>query len=360
MNRNRSRSRIAALPVLVVALFIWLTILPGSSTDSRATHSTEARPEPTSPEPAMRNSHPVTAAAPKSVRPMVPFAPTVTATKSVALTGDVDLDGKADPGDTLTYTVTITDAGMDATGMMFSDTIDANTTLVPGSVNTSPIAFDDSYTAIGNVSISPNAAQGLIANDFDPDGNTMTVISNTTPACGGNLTVNANGSFTFNPPAGFEGACTFTYTISDGQTPPKTDTGTVTITVSGMIWFIDNSQASNGDGRLSTPFNSLPNFVSGASDDPGDNIFLYRQVATNYAGPLTLLNNQRLIGQGATATLSAITGLTPPVYSAPLPATGGTRPVIAHSSNNLTLGSGNTIRGFDLSNSGGTALTGGQ
>jgi hypothetical protein len=58
---------------------------------------------------------------------------------------------------------------------------------------------------------------------------------------------------------------------------------------------------------LTAPFNSLPNFVSGAADDPGDNIFLFRQSATNYAGPLTLLNNQRLIGQGATASIQTIT-----------------------------------------------------
>src|SRR2546423_13157872 len=69
-----------------------------------------------------------------------PFAPTITATKSHMPAGN------ANPGDTLTYTVVITNSGTsDATGVNFSDTIDPNTTLVAGSVIASPIANDDSY-----------------------------------------------------------------------------------------------------------------------------------------------------------------------------------------------------------------------
>src|SRR5437868_1243296 len=340
------------LMVVILAITSWLVILPGVKSREMAPNTT----------PNMNSGVELSKGGFTNSRLARPFSflppasPIITATKQDALVNDVNSNGKANPGDTLGYTVVISNTGTgDATGVAFSDTIDPNTTLVPGSVNTSPIAFDDSYSAIGNVSISPNAAQGLLANDFEPDGNTMTVTGNSAPSCGGNLTVNSDGSFTFNPPAGFEGTCTFTYTVSDGQTSPLTNTGTVTITVAGMIWFVDNSQASNGDGRLGTPFNSLPNFVSGAADDPGDNIFLYRQTATNYAGPITLLNNQRLVGQGATVSLSSITGLTPQPYSAPLPATGGTRPVIATGSTNVTIGSGNTIRGLNLSNSGGTA-----
>src|SRR5207253_2692929 len=58
--------------------------------------------------------------------------PTVTATKTDALFSDLDNDGKADPGDTLRYTVTITANGADATGMQFTDNLDPSTTFVAG------------------------------------------------------------------------------------------------------------------------------------------------------------------------------------------------------------------------------------
>src|SRR5205085_3760785 len=97
-------------------------------------------------------------------------SPTITATKVDAWDDTATPDGKAEPGQTITYTVTISNTGTaDATGVQFNDSVDTNTSLVPGSVNTQPIALDDTYTAVGNVRIQPNAAQGLLANDRDPD-----------------------------------------------------------------------------------------------------------------------------------------------------------------------------------------------
>ena len=224
-----------------------------------------------------------------------------------------------------------------------------------------PNAVDDTYpqTVIGNVSIDSGLIPfSAISNDQFTGTATITTF-NSTSVQGGTVTMGTSGAdigkFTYNPPAGFEGADSFTYTLSAAG---GTDTATVSFTVSGMVWFIDNSQASNGDGRLGSPFNNIANFNAGAADATGDNIFLYRQTATAYNGPLTLLNNERLIGQGATASLATITGLTVPTGSAPLPATGGTRPTVAHSATNLTVAQGNLLRGFDISNTGGTALVG--
>src|SRR5207253_2925491 len=69
--------------------------------------------------------------------------PTITAVKSYTLPG---AQTTANPGDTITYSIVISNTGMaDATGVMFSDMIDANTTLVPGSLNSSPLANNDTY-----------------------------------------------------------------------------------------------------------------------------------------------------------------------------------------------------------------------
>jgi uncharacterized repeat protein (TIGR01451 family) len=67
--------------------------------------------------------------------------PLVTATKSAALQVDADGSGGAGAGDTIRYTVIVTNPvdadALDMTGVVFNDTPGANTTLVAGSVTTS-------------------------------------------------------------------------------------------------------------------------------------------------------------------------------------------------------------------------------
>jgi uncharacterized repeat protein (TIGR01451 family) len=186
-----------------------------------------------------------------------PSVATITASKTDALLVDNDLDNKADPGDTLRYTVTIGVSGMDATGVMFSDTVDPNTAFVAGSLRTTPLARPESYTATGNIRITKNAAAGVLVNDqdFDAVGPAPTVTAGTfLSANNGNVTISADGSFTYNPPPGFEGNDTFTYTLNDNDTPNQTDTGTVTIAVSGMFWFVNSAASCPCDGRLTNPF----------------------------------------------------------------------------------------------------------
>ncbi len=286
------------------------------------------------------------------------FVPLISASKVDTLVTDTGTPGPS-AGDTLRYTVTINNSGTDASSVTFADTIDANTTLVPGSVNTSPVAVNDSYSALGNVSLSIPVGNGLLSNDFDADGTTPTVTSApSVSAQGGNVVVNANGSFSYNPPAGFEGLDSFSYTIGDGT---FSDTATVAITVSGMIWFVDNNAAActslaAGCGRLSNPLSSLAAFQAlnnGSGNNPaaGDNIFLFES-ATDYTGNVTLLNNQKLIGQDATAALATIAGVSVPTFSASLPATNSANGVLVTVTNAggsaITTGSGNRIQGLTV------------
>jgi Bacterial Ig domain/Calx-beta domain/Lamin Tail Domain len=290
-------------------------------------------------------------------------APGISATKTDAFP-DPNSDGKAAPGETITYTVTITNSGPDpATGVQFNDTPDPNTTLVPGSITTQPVAQNDTASAFGNVRIATTqGAPNLLANDCDPDPaggactNTgLTASGPTTSANNGNVTVSANGDFTYNPFPGFTGTDSFTYTVTDGT--GKTDTATMTITVGPtLIWFINNSAASNGDGRITSPFNSIANFNAGAADDAGDIIFLHTGTGT-YTGGFTLLNTQKLIGQGF--ALQTETGA-PPAGSDTLPTAGAAPTIDNPGSNIITLGQNNTLRGFNTGNSGaaGTDISG--
>src|SRR2546423_3424293 len=182
---------------------------------------------------------------PGSGVPLVGPTPIITATKTDSFP-DPNADGKADPGETITYTVTIANTGTaDATGVQFSDSVDNNTTLVPSS---GVLAADDDYNTIGNVQISVSTP-GLLANDLDVDAanNTgMTASGGSTSTQGGTVAINSNGSFTYEPPVGFTGTDTFTYTAttSGGKTPPAT----ARIAVAGKIWFVNN----NGGACLST------------------------------------------------------------------------------------------------------------
>src|ERR1051325_10376947 len=127
-----------------------------------------------------------------------------------------------------------------------------------------------------------------------------------------------------------------------------------------MIWFVNNAASCPCDGRLTNPFNTLAAFNgvnNGTGNNPAanDNIFIYES-ANPYTGPLTLLNGQRFIGQDATASLSTITGLTPPAGSDALPAVNsgnGTIVNITSAGIGITVAQNNTLRGF----TGGNAAT---
>ena len=277
--------------------------------------------------------------------------PILTATKQSTLLADNNNNSKVDPGDTIRYTVALTNSGStDATSVNFADTIDSNTTLVAGSVKTSPIARHDSYPSIGNVGISVPAGSGVLANDNDPDGGSVSVI----PAAGGTanggaFSIGSDGAFSYLPPAGFEGADSFTYTIQDSD--GNQDPATVFITVNEVIWFIDNSQPGPGTGVLSNPFSNIANFNASAADEDGDIIFIYETGNGVYTADIPLLNNQTVIGQGASASIASIAGITIPPFSNALPSTGGSRPVLGNSFIGVRIQQNNTLSGFDIGNS---------
>src|SRR5207302_1728495 len=70
------------------------------------------------------------------------------------------------------------------------------------------------------------AAPGVLANDTDPDGDALTAVLATSPAHGA-LTLNADGSFTYTPSAGFSGSDSFTYQAYDGFLTSNAATATI-------------------------------------------------------------------------------------------------------------------------------------
>ncbi|MGN6511309.1 MAG: Ig-like domain-containing protein [Chitinophaga sp.] len=81
-------------------------------------------------------------------------------------------------------------------------------------VNEKPEAVDNAYTLTEDTELSV-PAPGLLANDSDPDGDTLTVAVITPPAQG-TLTPGPGNSFTYTPSPDFFGSDTTYYTITDG------------------------------------------------------------------------------------------------------------------------------------------------
>jgi VCBS repeat-containing protein len=134
------------------------------------------------------------------------------------------------PDGSFTYTPNPDFCGTDSFTYTVSDgqaTDAAIVTITVACVNDPPVAVNDSYTTIEDQPITI-AAPGVLGNDTDPDGDSLTVVSNTQPS-NGTVTQNADGSFTYMPNPDFCGVDSFTYTISDGH--GGTDTATVTLEV---------------------------------------------------------------------------------------------------------------------------------
>lgn len=277
--------------------------------------------------------------------------------KTATIILDNNSNTKADPNDQIRYKTTITNSGAgNATGVIYTVSIDGKTTLVAGSFKSSPLAVNDAYACTGNVGITVPAASGLMANDFDdaPAGLTCTAGTFATTQSG-SITISANGSFTYSPPVGFTGTDTYPYTLNDGNAVAgvaATDNATITFTVSNMIWFIDNlSVAATSDGRLSSPFKTLANF-NAATTLAGQLIFI-KNTGTNYTGGIVLKNTQTLLGTGHTggSNLADVLPFSLAANSNALPAINGTRPGILNSSGDgIALASGNVIRGVDIGN----------
>ncbi|MCV0403030.1 MAG: tandem-95 repeat protein [Chloroflexi bacterium] len=118
-----------------------------------------------------------------------------------------------------TYTPAAGFTGVDTFTYRASDgTASSSDTLVTVTVsNTAPVAVADGpYAATEDVTLTVNAASGVLANDADADGDALTATVVTSPTKG-SLTLNANGSFTYVPVANATGADSFTYRAFDGS-----------------------------------------------------------------------------------------------------------------------------------------------
>src|SRR2546423_14475153 len=95
--------------------------------------------------------------------------------------------------------------------------------------NSPPVGNPDGYVVNEDTTLTV-AAPGVLSNDSDPDGDSITAVSWTTPVHGSLITFGSSGLFTYRPLTNYNGADLFTYRVRDsfGNTSAPV---TVTITI---------------------------------------------------------------------------------------------------------------------------------
>jgi Bacterial Ig domain len=124
--------------------------------------------------------------------------------------------------------------------------------LVVDRIPSPPVAVDDSATTPKNTAVTID----VLANDSDADGDSLTV-TNLTAGAHGTTHLNADGTVTYTPNAGFLGFDTFTYTANDGTA----DSNVATVTVE-----VRNTPPVAADDAAST-FKNTPVSLSVLAND---------------------------------------------------------------------------------------------
>ncbi|MDP3719159.1 MAG: Ig-like domain-containing protein [Acidobacteriota bacterium] len=133
--------------------------------------------------------------------------------------------------------------------------------------NRPPTAMPDAFTISEDTKLTVAALGGVLANDADADGDTLTATMDWAPSHG-TLLLNADGSFDYTPHADFNGTDTFTYWANDGSVSGLQ--ATVTITVTAV-----NDPPSFTLGAPPTviedaPLQTLAGWATGISPGPAD------------------------------------------------------------------------------------------
>ena len=175
-------------------------------------------------------------------------------------------------GDT-SFTYTVTDGAATSTA-----------TVTLHVLNDPPVAATDSYNLRPNQTLTVDAANGLLANDTDPNGDPLKVIRVDATNLAGSVVVEAGGNFTYTPSTGFAGDTYFTYFITDGA---ATSTARVNLHV------LNDPPVAINDSYNLRPNQTLTvdaatGLLANDTDPNGDPLKVIRVDATNLAGSVVV------------------------------------------------------------------------
>ena len=212
--------------------------------------------------------------------PMTAVLGTGPANGSLTLNGDGSFTYTPDAGffgsDSFTYRAN--DGSVDSNLATVSITVNR--------INNLPVAANDAYNVNEDNTLNV-AAAGILINDSDADGDSLTAVLVSGPT-DGSLTLSADGSFTYSPDDDFNGSDDFTYKADDGI--GDSNVATVTITVNSVndapVAVNDNYNVAE-DGSLNVPASGV---LVNDSDVDGDSLAV-SLVSGPVNGGLTLNSN---------------------------------------------------------------------
>ena len=194
----------------------------------------------------------------------------------------------------LTFTPETNESGTDyasftfllSDGLVYSNSAEITIDVTP--VNDVPVASDDSYSTDEDTALTVSAVAGVLANDADVDGDSLTAVLDASPTNGALTLFVSTGSFVYTPNANFNGVDSFTYHADDGTDASNIVTVTITVTpVNDAPTAVDDSYAVDEEATL---FDLAPGVLSNDADVDRD--ILTTVLATDVSfGTLTLNDN---------------------------------------------------------------------
>ncbi|MEN8178484.1 MAG: Ig-like domain-containing protein, partial [Pseudomonadota bacterium] len=143
----------------------------------------------------------------------------------------------------------------------------ATATVTISVVNIAPVAVDDTYSTEQDVELVV-PAPGVLGNDSDADGDTLTAAP-TSIAANGVVTLNDNGSFLYVPNAGYTGPDSFTYVANDGFVDSNEATVNINVTQGNLLPVADAGGPYEGTAGVELTFDGT------GSNDPDGTIVSY-------------------------------------------------------------------------------------
>ncbi len=146
----------------------------------------------------------------------------------------------------------------------------AEVTITVHPVNDVPIGTADAYATTEDTELIVNAADGVLKNDLDVEGESLTAVLLTNPTHG-TVQFQADGSFRYTPASNYFGNDAFTYAARDATT--SSDAVTVSLSVSPVNdppIAEPDTYSVNEDGVLTVT--SVDSLLNNDSDTEGDSI----------------------------------------------------------------------------------------
>ncbi len=118
--------------------------------------------------------------------------------------------------------------------------------------NLPPVATNDTYSTNVNTTLT-KSAPGVLSNDTDPQGATLTAQMMSAPSHG-SLTLNTNGSFTYTPLPNYVGSDSFTYIANNGTSNSNVANVAITVTSTSSVLFSDDFMRQPNTGNALSPW----------------------------------------------------------------------------------------------------------